>query len=1229
MQKTVFNDLKNIFKVTKTIELELKPIDKNNDIMEDKEINENYGGFINEGCFLDREMPKVKDMIDNTIKRDIDYNLANVKINEDLLRNYYALHVQSISDDNVDLLNEAKKKLYSDFGKQFAYKVKEGAKFISFLLSEYSHDETVYNILLPFKSKGTLFDDFIKTRKHIFSNEDKHGTVSFRLLDENINLYIYNIGVFNQALDIITKTSSFNKENVNIWSTIEGYNSVLTQSSILSYNASIGEYNMAINEYNSKLGKETKKIPLFKALNKMILSDGENISFYNEVYTNNAAMFKDVCNIYATLEKSFEKFADTLRGFNNFDLKYVYVSNKSIEGISSKMYGDYSLIGGLLKKNGFSKTESISVDNLNKCLCETNKKFDDYINIVFNWDNNGNSVFKLIKDSFNSLTCLQKGNDETVLTDEDKVSLNEFMNLINDFKFFIKPFIISDTVLTDDDFYYSLNDLWETYKGYDKVYNKVRNWVTRKPYNDKQYRLYFGKSNLMNGFTHSKGERQYNAYIFRKKNYIDEYDYYLGVSHNTKMFNETPSSEEDISEFECFNFFQTDNKGFYKIYKSCNNVKYKDEDCPKLFATFNDVIKRYNLSEGASHSKDSESLEAYIKRLRNYYSEDFESLLSIEESRDVYDMVFKHFKNTIAVQASKLSTFENLYKKCDDYTIDLLCEEIEKATKATIKEWTPISKNEMYEARNDINKPLYLMKITNKDLSFAEKLEKGLRQNKRGKDSLYTTYFKKLMNCEDGYKISVGKIFYRPKTEGLNERTFRHKANVAINNKNRNNAKKQSVFPYEIVKDKRFTRNMFKLQLSFDMNSELDSPQKANKIINETVIEKIKNGEIKHILGIDRGERNLLYATLIDFNGNIILQKALDKIGNVDYNELLTYREKDNKLRKKSWQTNGSIKELKNGFLSNAINEIVKIVFEYNAIIVMEDLTNGFKHSRSKVEKQVYENFEESLTKKLSFCYLKGYNTESNGSRDAYQLSCPKDKIDNNSQNGIIFYVNPSYTSKIDPVSGFINVFNTRYENVKKTISFFEAFDDITYDENNENFIFNADLTKFKNNVTLPSGMKTNWKLSTHGERIRTYCDDKHANHWANENIILSDYFKKTFDELNINYRNNIKEQITSLKEKKDFEKLLECMKLMLQMRNSIINSKVDYIISPVVDENGNYYDSRRSDGLLPIDADANGAFNIARKGLLTTRNLYNNTKKIIVDKKQWLNFVQNNFCKP
>lgn len=42
MQKTVFNDLKNIFKVTKTIELELKPIDKNNEIMEDKEINEIY-----------------------------------------------------------------------------------------------------------------------------------------------------------------------------------------------------------------------------------------------------------------------------------------------------------------------------------------------------------------------------------------------------------------------------------------------------------------------------------------------------------------------------------------------------------------------------------------------------------------------------------------------------------------------------------------------------------------------------------------------------------------------------------------------------------------------------------------------------------------------------------------------------------------------------------------------------------------------------------------------------------------------------------------------------------------------------------------------------------------------------------------------------------------------------------------------------------------------------------
>ena len=75
-------------------------------------------------------------------------------------------------------------------------------------------------------------------------------------------------------------------------------------------------------------------------------------------------------------------------------------------------------------------------------------------------------------------------------------------------------------------------------------------------------------------------------------------------------------------------------------------------------------------------------------------------------------------------------------------------------------------------------------------------------------------------------------------------------------------------------------------------------------------------------------------------------------------------------------------------------------------------------------------------------------------------------------------------------------------------------------------------------------------------------------------------------------------------KEIADFwDKLLVLFKLVLQMRNSDAKTGDDYIISPVMSESGNFFDSREQEKLgnsakLPKDADANGAYHIALKGL-------------------------------
>lgn len=86
-------------------------------------------------------------------------------------------------------------------------------------------------------------------------------------------------------------------------------------------------------------------------------------------------------------------------------------------------------------------------------------------------------------------------------------------------------------------------------------------------------------------------------------------------------------------------------------------------------------------------------------------------------------------------------------------------------------------------------------------------------------------------------------------------------------------------------------------------------------------------------------------------------------------------------------------------------------------------------------------------------------------------------------------------------------------------------------------------------------------------------------------------------------------------------------MKLLLQMRNSKPKTEVDYMISPVADEQGNFYDSRCGNSALPDNADANGAYNIARKGLWVIKQIretpVGKRPDWAIKNKEWLKFAQ------
>lgn len=650
------------------------------------------------------------------------------------------------------------------------------------------------------------------------------------------------------------------------------------------------------------------------------------------------------------------------------------------------------------------------------------------------------------------------------------------------------------------------------------------------------------------------------------------------------------------------------------------------EDSKAVLSAFNAAITKLQL-EKKLVPKDNEKVPTYLKRLKQNYANFYQILMNDDNVVDAYKSMKQHIFATLTSLIRVPAAIELATQT--DLDIDELIDEILNLSSESFG-YFPVATAAIEEANKREKKPLFLFKMSNKDLSYAAKSSEGLRKS-RGTENLHTMYLKALLGMtQNVFSIGSGMVFFRHKTKGLAETTARHKANEFVANKNKLNDKKKSIFAYEIVKNKRYTVDKYLFKLSVKLNY---SQPNNNKIdVNSEVREIISNGGIKHIIGIDRGERNLLYLSLIDLKGNIVMQKSLNILKNehnvkgTDYKGLLTEREGERQDARRNWKKIANIKDLKRGYLSQVVHIISKMMVEYSAIVVLEDLNPGFIRGRQKIERNVYEQFERMLIDKLNFYVDKHKDAnETGGLLHALQLTSEFENFKKSEhQNGCLFYIPAWNTSKIDPATGFANLFDTRYTNAVEAQKFFSKFDEIRYNEEKDWFEFEFDYDKFTQKA---HGTRTKWTLCTYGMRLRSFKNPAKQYNWDSEVVALTDEFKRILGKAGIDIHENLKDAICNLEGKKDLEPLMQFMKLLLQLRNSRKNPEEDYILSPVADENGIFYDSRSCGDTLPKNADANGAYNIARKGLMLIEQIKNtedlDTIKFDISNKAWLNFAQ------
>ena len=874
-------------------------------------------------------------------------------------------------------------------------------------------------------------------------------------------------------------------------------------------------------------------------------------------------------------------------------------------------------------------------------------------------------------------------------------TIKSYLDSLMDLYHFFKPLSVrlgkkdedkSEVYEKDSGFYDDFDALFNVLEQIVPVYNKTRNYLTKKPYSVEKYKLNFNNPKLLGGFVDSHTDSsdnatQYGAYIFRKRydqsQFSDDvyaYEYFLGFSKDTKLFRcHLQNNIEDKSEYERVDYYQPKSSTYFSdiysenkrsllclIIKKINNhldlartvenTKELDELRGKLIKKDNPVSMLKALIEDKEFVNICEHHED-IKIILN----DKEVINKCNETiREIQEHIIQYQKRNPTLTAIINSKYVGSQGLID------IVDHLLKAALNKAFNYFPVSQSEFENSMSNKEKPLFLFKISNKDLGYYDTVLEGKRTIKRGAKNLHTLYFEQLLSgSQNVIDIGTGEVFFRGQTE--NYKPIIHKAGTPIICKNyKENGKVKTVpeniykelsryflgkhdtplshdanmlknvvekktFKYDIIKNKRYVEDKYLFHLSIKLNYSNSNHKDFNNNVNKA----LRNNPEINILGIDRGERHLAYYSLINQQGDILDQGSLNNPqGKKDYHELLDKREKERDKARKSWGTVEKIKDLKAGYLSQVVYKIAKMAVENNAIIVFEDLNFGFKRGRFKVEKQVYQKLEKMLIDKLNYLVFKDVDArQPGGVLKALQLTAPFESFKKmGKQTGIIYYVPAHYTSKVCPTTGFVNLLYPRYETIKKSKEFFQKFDSIRFNTDEQYFEFTFNYKNFTNKA---EGSQQGWTICSHGIRLENYRNSTNNNQWDTRIVNLTNELKELFMEYRIAYQDggfihqNIIEQVDST----FFKRLLRLLRLTLQLRNSRINSEEDWMISPIKDTNGEFFDSRQSVySKTPENADANGAYHIALKGrwVLSQINQWKRGKlNLAITNKDWFKFIQ------
>ncbi len=1112
------------------------------------------------------------------------------------------------------------------------YEILTDEAVLNILIDRFPEDADVFSTFFGF---FTYFTRFNATRENFYKSDGTSTAVATRAV-ENLEKFLRNKHIVESEYGKKRDQIGLTDNEIAGLTNVEKYKTLFLQNGIDAYNAILGgstelehSVNKKINEYRQKTGE---KISFLAKLHNQILSEKEAREML--VVESDAQLLEKLkdfseknvayCADMSTLIR--DALANPIEG--GYDWSKIYFSSGAINTISSKYFTNWSVLKGALldaigteKSDGKELPDFVSLAQVRDALdaneanrakkasalfrpdklthvafVESASHFANLVAILLSELNariteSAAGLVELKNDTFwTSGTLSQKRKDAK---DAGTIQINRittYLNSCRDAHRMIKYFATEDRrewVEPEDGydpkFYDSYREKYEK-DIFFPLYNAARNFLTQKPSDENKVKLNFECGQLLSGWDQNMESKKLAAILRRDD------AYYLVIMR--KKFN-----------------FALDEKKHPEAYKPGTNTYSK-----MVYKVIANPMRDIPHTAWGNKNKVKFGWTPEIQAIKDEYAAFQESKKEdwkMQFDKDKTAKLIAYYQNCL-VKGGYQKTFDLVWKKPEEY--------------AGIGEFNDHIAQQNYKVKFVLVDADYIDERVEKGEMYLFKIKsKDFAAGAKGAKNIHSHYFLQLF--DDANLAQTPTVIQL----AGNAEIFYREASIEPEEEDRK-------FPRKITRFKRFTENKVFFHVPIKINAGTDpirSQYQFNKMLNTQII--AKRAKDLCVIGIDRGEKHLAYYSVVNQEGKIIEEGSLNVINGIDYHKLLDDKEKERTANRQSWLPVRQIKDLKRGYISHAVKKICDLAIKHNAIIVLEDLNMRFKQVRSGIEKSVYQQLEKQLVDKLGHMVFKDREClVAGGVLNGYQLAAPFESFkDMGHQTGIVFYTEAAYTSTTDPVTGFRkNVYISSAASVKELENAIITFNAIGWDKEKQSYFFVYNPAKFtaKKKVANKQASKT-WTVYADVPRIRRERDEHGV--WGARNVNPNDMLTHVFESWKFAdiRASDMKKEIESKlesgalrthetidgRERSFVQALIYAFNIILDIRNS--SDETDFIASPVEP----FFTTTNAPkpnpcGINLANGDSLGAYNIARKGIMTIKRVAENPEKpdLYISKEQW-----------